>query len=120
MEVSKGVRPLPLHPHLPVNSTFLLGEITVSELALKALGRTPFDLVARHAVREHGSISLRERVRNNASYNTCGQIMSRYRIDPTDAKTKHVLVITRVGGGETVVCLESEANHLDPPCSLSS
>lgn len=111
---------LSTHHRPPVFATFLLGEIVISEAAYQALGRTPLDLIARHAVRDHGQITSRERVRNDRSYDSGGQIMSRYRIDPTNPRTKHVLIITRSGGDETVVCLESEAKFFDKPCSPSS
>ena len=101
-------------------ATFLLGEIVITETACQALGRTPLDLIARHAVRDHGQITSRERAHNDRSYDRGGLIISRYRIDPTNPRTKHVLVITRSGGDETVVCLESEAKFFDKPCSPSS
>lgn len=89
-------------------STFLLGKLHVSELARNALGRMPLDLIARHAINEHGDITPREAKRNVRSMNDAGEIISRYLIDPTNPRLGHVLVITNETWSDTSVKLESE------------
>ena len=101
-------------------TTFLLGELEISEKALAALGRTPLDLIARHAVREHGHATPHELLANSKAVERGGQVISRYRIDPTDPARGSVVVITRRGGAQTVVCLESEARFKETSCSRSS
>lgn len=91
-----------------MRSNFLLGELIVDPAARRALKRDPLDLIARHAVNDHGSASLRQHRLNLASLNTAGEIVSRYPVDPTDPDSGHVLVITRPGWGNTIVKLESE------------
>ena len=73
-----------------------------------ALKRIPYDLVARHAMNEHGSLSAREQRCNELAMQTVGEIMSRFRVDPTDLDQGNVLVITRASWGETLVKLENE------------
>lgn len=89
-------------------ATFLLGDLHVSEQARAALGRMPLDLIARHAVNEHGQITPREAKRNEQSMNDAGEIISRYLIDPTNPSLGHVVVITDASWGQTNVILESE------------
>lgn len=89
-----------------MRSNFLLGELIVDPVAKQALKREPFDLIARHAVNDHGRASLRQHRLNLASLNTAGEIVSRYPVDPTDPDSGHVLVITHIGWDRTTVKLE--------------
>lgn len=64
---------------------FLLGELVITKAASKALGRAPLDLIARHAVLDHGKITVREHKRNRMGLrDSIGEVISRYDIDPTD------------------------------------
>ncbi len=58
-------------------SNFLLGTLRVSRAAKVKLKRIPYDLIARHAVNEHGDISKQETINNLAAMKTVGEIMSR-------------------------------------------
>ena len=89
-------------------SNFLLGTLRVTRGAKVKLKRIPYDLIARHAVNEHGQLTKSETVANMASMKTIGAIMSRYKIDPTDPISGCVLVVTRLSWDETLVKLESE------------
>ena len=91
-----------------MHATFLLGNLHCSDKAKKALNRTPLDLIARHAVNDHGIISKQEAQQNVVAMEYCGEIISRYLIDPTKPKRGHVLVITTASWGDTHVQLESE------------
>jgi hypothetical protein len=90
-------------------SNFLLGTLRVSRAAKKKLKRVPYDLIARHAVNEHGTLTQKENVANLTAMKTVGSIMSRYMIDPTDKSKGNVVVITRVAWDETLVRLETES-----------
>lgn len=92
-----------------MRSNFLLGEIIVTDAARQKLKREPLDLVARHAVNEHGSVSLRQLKRNLTAMRDAGEIVSRYAVDPTDPSQGFVLVVTHPSWGSTTVKLESEA-----------
>ena len=96
-----------------MQSNFLLGEISTTEKAYDALGRVPLDLVARHAINEHGMATARELKQNAIAMKTGGPIISRYAVDPTDPRKGKVVVITTKSWGSTHVQLESE-------CSASS
>ena len=89
-------------------SNFLLGTLRVSRAAKVKLKRIPYDLIARHAVNEHGAISKTETISNLASMKTVGEIMSRYAVDPTDKAQGNIVVITRASWDETLVRLETE------------
>jgi len=89
-------------------SNFLLGTLRVSRAAKVKLKRIPYDLIARHAVNEHGNISNDETIANLAAMKTVGAIMSRYPADPTDRAKGNVVVITRASWDETLVRLETE------------
>jgi hypothetical protein len=89
-------------------SNFLLGTLRVSRGAKVKLKRIPYDLIARHAVNEHGQITKSETVANIASMKTVGTIKSRYKIDPLDPTSGFILVVTRRSWDETLVKLESE------------
>lgn len=91
-----------------MRSNFLLGEITITDKARAALGREPLDLVARHAVNDHGLASLRQHKLNLKGYKEADQIVSVYHVDPTAPTKGRVLVVTAPGWGKTVVKLESE------------
>lgn len=89
-------------------ANFLLGELHCSDAVCAALGRTPLDLVARHAVNEHGQITPRENMKNQRAMKEVGEILSRYMVDPTNPRLGHVLVITSECWSDTHVKLESE------------
>lgn len=97
-----------------MHTNFLLGEITVTENALTTLGRMPFDLIARHAINEHGHITAAELKQNKLSMRTCGTIISRYAVDPTQPKLGNVIVITPKSWSSTAVHLESERPRPNP------
>lgn len=94
----------------PVYSNFLLGDISTTEKAFAALGRVPLDLVARHAVNEHGLATARELRQNAIAMKTGGPIISRYYIDPTNPRKGKVVVITTKSWGATQVQLETECS----------
>lgn len=89
-------------------SNFLLGNLRITEGAQMRLKRIPYDLIARHAINEHGNLTAREVDRNKQNMKTIGEIMSRYRVDPTDASLGNVVVVTHATWDETLVKLESE------------
>ena len=91
-----------------MHSNFLLGTLAISENARLKLKRIPFDLIARHAVNEHGKLSMRERHRNIIGMKTIGEITSRYAVDPTDETQGNVLIVTQSAWHETIVKLENE------------
>ncbi len=90
-------------------SNFLLGTLRVSRGAKAKLKRIPYDLIARHAVNEHGALTSKEGIANLAAMKTVGQIMSRYLIDPTDKSKGNIVIVTRASWDETLVRLETEA-----------
>lgn len=89
-------------------ANFLLGNLRVTEAAKIKLKRIPLDLIARHAVNDHGNITAREAKLNALALKRTGTIMSRYFIDPTDPKQGSVVVITHETWDDTVVQLEDE------------
>lgn len=91
-----------------MHANFLLGTLSYTEAALKALGRVPLDLIARHAINDHGKLYLHEIRANREAMTTCGQIISRFSIDPLDPSQGNVLVITTESWDETAVQLENE------------
>ena len=91
-----------------MHANFLLGVLSISENAQLKLKRIPFDLIARHAVNEHGKLTRREKHRNDIGMKTIGEITSRYAVDPTDQSQGNVLVVTSRAWNETVVKLEDE------------
>lgn len=91
-----------------MHAHFLLGEINITPAAKRKLGRIPLDLVARHAVNEHGKITHAECKRNIDGYLNAGPIMSRYRVDPLNPRAGNVVVLTDDGWLSTTVKLESE------------
>lgn len=93
-------------------ANFLLGTLKITESAQTSLMRIPYDLIARHALNEHGQLTKREQRRNEIAMKTIGQMMSRYRIDPTDASKGNVLVTTDELWGATTVHMENEDHQL--------
>ena len=91
-----------------MHSNFLLGAIKMTGAARLALKRHPYDLIARHAINEHGKISQAEMQENLFGMRSIGPIISRYVADPTDASSPHVLVITADTWNETIVSLEGQ------------
>lgn len=91
-----------------MRSNFLLGTLIVTERARLKLKRTPLDLVARHAVNDHGLATARELRANQLALQTVGQITSRYAVDPTDATQGFVEVITDDSWATTTVKLKEE------------
>lgn len=89
-----------------MQTNFLLGSLQLTERARMTLKRLPYDLVARHAVNEHGTITARERKRNALSMLTIGPIVSRYRADPTDPKSPYVRIETSADWGTTTISIE--------------
>ena len=89
-------------------SNFLLGNLRITEGAQIKLKRIPYDLICRHAINEHGNLTTREARRNEIAMKTIGEIMSRYRVDPTDAALGNVVIITHATWDETLVKLETE------------
>lgn len=89
-------------------SNFLLGTLRITEGAKIRLKRIPYDLIARHAINEHGALTNRETRRNELNMKTIGEIMSRYRIDPTDASMGNIIIVTHATWDETLVKLENE------------
>lgn len=89
-------------------SNFLLGSLRITDGARIKLKRIPYDLLARHAINEHGVITKREARSNEMAMNTIGEIMSRYRVDPTDASLGNVVIVTHATWDETLIKLETE------------
>ena len=87
-------------------SYFLLGALDVSPAAQKLLGRVPMDLIARHAIHDHGNVTKAEVADNLKGADEGGRILSRYRADPTDPKSKSVLVVTHEGWAKTTITLD--------------
>jgi ribosomal 50S subunit-associated protein YjgA (DUF615 family) len=89
-------------------SNFLLGSLRITDGAQIHLKRIPYDLIARHAINEHGQITKREARSNEIAMQTIGEIVSRYRIDPTDASLGNVIIVTHATWDETLIKLETE------------
>lgn len=90
-------------------SYFLLGDISIADTAKKALGRTPLDLLARHAIHDHGIVTPDEIRANVVNSLEGGEIVSRYRVDPTQPKSRTVVVKTHEGWGRTTIALEKKS-----------
>ena len=90
-------------------SNFLLGTLKVTDAARDKLNRTPLDLVARHAVGDHGLVSNMTLKKNQAAMKTADAITSCYYIDPTNPAEGRVLVVTDECWETTTVKLEGEA-----------
>jgi len=91
-----------------MHSNFLLGTLKVTEAVAAKLKRTPFDLIARHAVNDHGQVSKLVLRKNAVSMKRVGEIRSCYPVDPTDPSQGRVVVITDESWESTIVKLESE------------
>jgi hypothetical protein len=89
-----------------MQTNFLLGTIQITPEATRVLKRLPLDLVARHAVNDHGRITGAERRKNESGMKTVGSIRSRYRADPTSARSEYVVIETDAGWGSTLIYLE--------------
>lgn len=89
-----------------MQTNFLLGTLKLAESARMVLKRQPYDLIARHAINEHGAITKDEAKANAQSMKTLGKIVSRYKADPTDPKSKNVVVITQRTWCETIIRVE--------------
>lgn len=89
-----------------MQTNFLLGFLQITPQARMTLKRLPYDLVARHAINEHGAITTRERKQNALSMQTIGPIVSRYRADPTNPKSKYVRIETDDTWGTTLISIE--------------
>lgn len=90
-------------------SNFLLGELKVSDATKTKLKRTPLDMVARHAINDHGIITALERKRNQLAMRDAGQIISRFMVNPLDPSEGYVEVTTEECWGCTQVKLKEEA-----------
>lgn len=89
-------------------ANFLLGTLCITEAAAARLGRAPLDLIARHAVNDHGCITQAELRRNMLAMKRIGTIVSRFPVDPTDKRAGYVLVVTDEKWEETTVKLEGD------------
>lgn len=89
-----------------MQTNFLLGALLLTDPARMALKRQPYDLICRHAIGEHGSITKAERAMNERSMQTIGPIVSRYRVDPTNPRSRNVVILTKNTWQETLIALE--------------
>lgn len=89
-----------------MKTNFLLGELKITELARIVLKRVPYDLVCRHAINEHGLVSKRELEKNLHGMQTLGPIVSRYKADPTNPRTRMIIITTKATWDETVIDVE--------------
>ena len=87
-------------------ANFLLGTILARKTVVRKLGRVPLDLVARHAINDHGLITPAERAANMQGMRSAGEIVSRYSVDPNDPRKGMVRVTTVGGWGQTIISLE--------------
>lgn len=92
-------------------SNFLLGQLKVSTATKIKLKRTPLDLIARHAVGDHGLATQRELKRNQLALQTADQIVSRYYVDPANPTRGQVVVTTNEHWDTTTVKLDYEQEH---------
>ena len=89
-----------------MQTNFLLGALLLTEPARMALKRQPFDLICRHAIGEHGNITADERKMNAIGMKTLGPIVSRYKSDPTNPKSRNVIIVTKDTWQETLIAIE--------------
>ncbi len=89
-----------------MQTNFLLGTLKITEPARLVLKREPYDLIARHAINEHGEITPAEKKANELGMKTLGPIVSRYKADPTNPRSPKVLITTKTAWSETIVSVE--------------
>lgn len=89
-----------------MQSNFLLGALRITESARLVLKRQPYDLIARHAVNEHGLITAAETKENERGMRTLGPIISRYKADPTNKRSPTIVISTSECWTETLVFIE--------------
>lgn len=94
-------------------ANFLLGHITITDEALRALGRFPYDLIARHAVNDHGSVTRKELQKNLVGLHGDGRlspvggaIKSRYRANPTAVRSEWIVIETNDSWSVTTITVE--------------
>lgn len=98
-----------------MHCNFLLGKLIVESDVRDLLGRTPLDLVARHAICEHGIVGPRRLKINADSAQHIGEIQSEYLADPTDPSKGTVVVTTSDDWSETTVRLKKAPRTKRPP-----
>lgn len=89
-----------------MQSNFLLGALHITPEARMVLKRQPFDLLARHALNEHGFVTKSEQKINERSMLTIGPIKSRYKADPTKFNSKMILIQTDSTWSHTHITVE--------------
>lgn len=89
-----------------MQTNFLLGTLILTPNARMLLKRQPYDLIARHAVNEHGLITKAEAAQNERSMLTLGPIRSRYKADPTNPRSKHIVIDTDETWSNTLIRVE--------------
>lgn len=89
-----------------MQTNFLLGALKLTPEAHMALKRQPYDLLARHAINDYGDVTEKEREANEHSMMMAGRIKSRYKVDPSDPRSRNVLIVTSADWTETVISLE--------------
>jgi len=92
-------------------SKFLLGSLHVDDNVREILGRTPLDLIARHAVCDFGCTPPRTWKLNEMALTSGDEIISEYPVDPTNKKLGTIRVTTEAGWGNThVVFVKRQPN----------
>jgi hypothetical protein len=89
-----------------MRTNFLLGTLLLTNEARMVLKRLPYDLIARHAINEHGDVTTEELTANALSMRSLGVIVSRYKVDPTDPQSKSVRIETDEVWGSTTISIE--------------
>lgn len=84
-------------------SKFLLGDLVIDDSVKRVCGRTPLDLLARHAVCEFGLVTPRQYKINLRSLEEVDEIVSEYRVDHTTEDLGRVRITTRQGWDRTHV-----------------
>lgn len=90
---------------------FLLGRIHVDDEVRRLLGRTPFDMVARHAVCDHGLVSQRRKKLNAIALSDSqggGDIQSEYIANIAHPEHGRIRIVTTEGWADTYVSLVKE------------
>lgn len=91
-----------------MRSNFLLGKLHVTDAARIKLRRTPLDLIARHAVNDHGLATVRELRANQRALMAVGKIISRFVVNPLAPSEGTVEVVTDDAWENTTVKLMDE------------